>query len=272
MAKIFQVRYTVGDKTVAHEHYTEKGARSDAKALSKAIGNSVLGEIDIGEDNTITLVRTWEFAGGEIGKPIKREGPPSEVEVIKSADETKLPETATTTRTKSPKLSDEEKIAAKKKEYEDGLAAIAAGTYVIPTRGRKSATGEKKAPKVETNKISKYMEVLGCSEEAARILASANVTSESKRAKIALAIINSHGPILASEVVSQFNAKEEDKVDIPFVVRNAAALNYLFSRVNEQWRITFKDHGDGDKKMNLVAVKVEYQDEEEPPANAATAA
>ena len=92
MAKIYQVRYTIADKTVAHEHYTEKGAKADAKQLSKAIGNAMLGEIESGEDGTRSLVRVWEYTGGEMGKPVKREGPPTEAEVIKSVEDTKVPE------------------------------------------------------------------------------------------------------------------------------------------------------------------------------------
>ena len=92
-SKIFQVRYTVGDKTVAHEHYTEKGAKVDAKQLSKAIGNSMMGEIDVADDGSRLMSRVWEFTGGEMGKPIKREAKsPTDVEVLKTAEQTKLPE------------------------------------------------------------------------------------------------------------------------------------------------------------------------------------
>jgi len=142
MSKIFQVRYTVADKTVAHEHYTEKGAKIDAKALSKAVGNAVIGEIDVNDENQEkALVRIWEFAGGESGKPIKKDGtPPSHVEVLKTADETRLQETVKEKKPKSPKLSDEEKIKKIADDAQAKLEAIRAGTFVLPTRGRKATT------------------------------------------------------------------------------------------------------------------------------------
>lgn len=262
MSKIFQVRYTVGDKTVAHEHYTEKGAKMDAKALSKAVGNAMIGEIDVTDDGSAppALVRVWEFSGGESGKPIKKEGTvPSEVEVIKTADATRLPETAGEKAPKKPKMSPEEKIAAKKKEFEEGLAQIEAGTFVIKTPGKKAASGEPKKPKAETDRVAKLIENLGCTERAARILDAISTTAVSRRAKVAAAIIDSEGVITASEIVAKLGSDpDEEGLDIKKVVSAANFDNYLLSKHEQPWRITVKSKGD-DVSFNFVPVRIEYQ-------------
>lgn len=266
MSKIFQVRYTVGDKTVAHEHYTEKGAKMDAKALSKAVGNAMIGEIDITDDGSAppALVRVWEFSGGESGKPIKKDGAaPSEVEVLKTADETRLPETSAEKAPKKPKMSAEEKIAAKKKEFEDGLKAIEEGTFVLKTPGKKAASGEPKKPKTETDKIAKLIESLGCTEKAARILENISTTAVSRRAKVAAAIIDSEGTIMASEIVAKLSGDpEEEGLDIKKVVSAANFDNYLLSKHEQPWRITVKSKGE-DVSFNFVPVRIEYQGSDE---------
>jgi hypothetical protein len=267
MAKIFQVRYTVSDKVVAHEHYTEKGAKSDSKALSKVIGNATLGEIDVGEDGSRILVRTTEFIGGEVGKPIKRDGPPSHVEVIKSADDTRQPESMAEKKPKAPKMTDEEKIAAKRKEYEEGLAAIEAGTFIIKAPGRKAGprTPSVRKPKEVVDKSAAIMEALGCSEKAAKILTAVNLNKDSRRTKVALAIINAERPILASQVMAQLNEKEseESKFDLKEISMFASHLNWLFEREKQSWRVTIVDRSEGDKRLNLVPIKIEYQDDAE---------
>jgi hypothetical protein len=263
MSKVFQVRYTVGDKTVAHEHYTEKGAKIDAKALSKAIGNAMIGEIDILEETGAkSLVRVWEFSGGESSKPIKKEGaPPSEVEILKTADETRLTETTTEKKPKAPKMSTEEKIAAKKAEYEAGLAAIAAGTFVLKTPGKKPVDPDApKKPKTETDKVAKLIESLGCTERAARILNEIGTTTVSRRAKVAAWIIDHNGSIAASEIMQKLSddPKEEEEVTIKKVISAANFVSYLFSKHDQPWRITVKSKGE-ETFFNFVPVKIEYQ-------------
>lgn len=265
MAKHYQVRYTVGDKTVAHEHYTEKGAKSDAKSLSKVIGNAMLGEIDTAEDGTVSLVRVWEYAGGEMGKPIKREGPPTEVEVIKTVEDTKGSEVPVEKKPKAPKKTDEEKIAEIKLAAEEQLAQIAAGTYVIPTRGRKASTEggatTTRKPKVESDKIAKLVESLKVSEDTAKLIAAVGLNSSSRRTKVAVPIFEAGGPIMASAIVAQLNEAEEKKFDMKEVVLFALHLNYLFSRENLPYRVSSKEKGD-DNRLYLVPIQIDDGDEE----------
>lgn len=266
MAKVFQVRYTVGDKTVAHEHYTEKGGRSDAKALSKVIGNAQMGEIDVDDAGAKSMVRTWEFTGGEMGKAIKREGPVSEVEVIKSVDDTRLAEGKIEKKAKSPKLTDDEKIAKKKEEAEATLAQIAAGTYVIPVKGRKAGSGTSTSkPKTEGDRVAKLMEDLGCSEHAAKIVSGAQLNATGRRMRATLAVINADGPILASEIVSALTAagKEERPIDNGDVVSAVQHTNFLFVREKQPWHITIRELENGDKRFNLVPVRMEIPDEDD---------
>jgi hypothetical protein len=273
MAKMFQVRYTVGDKTVAHEHYTDKGAKTDAKALSKAIGNAMIGEIDVDDDGVQHLVRMWEFTGGESSKPIKKDGEvPSEVEVLKTADETKTTESNVEKKPKGPRLTIEERIAAKKAEYEAGLASIAAGTYIIKTPG-KAASGEPKKPKVVVDKTSKIMESLGCSQKAAQILSKLATTVTSRRAKVAAMIIDHEGAIPASEIETALrnDPKEEEEVTLKKVISAVTFVDYLLSKHEQPWRITIKNKGDGEGEgegegggqiyFNFVPVRIEYQGE-----------
>jgi hypothetical protein len=267
MSKIFQVRYTVGDKTVANEHYTEKGARADAKQLSKAVGNAMIGEIDISDDGSAppALVRVWEYSGGESSKPIKKEGTaPTEVEILKTADETRIVETAVEKKPKAPKMSPEEKIAAKKAEFEAGLAAIENGTFVLKTPGKRAASGEpsEKKPKTETDKVAKLIESLGCTERAAKILNEVGTTTVSRRAKVAAWIIDSEGSISASELMKKLSddPKEEEEVTFKKVMSTVNFVNYLFSKHEQPWRITIKGKEE-DTHFNFVPVKIEYQSE-----------
>jgi len=265
MSKIFQVRYTVADKTVAHEHYTEKGGRNDAKALSKVIGNAMMGEIDVDDAGEQSMVRIWEFTGGEIGKPIKREGPPSPVEVVKTVEDTRLPEGKIEKKAKAPRLSDEEKIAKIKADAEEKLQQIAAGTFVLPVKGRKSS-GER-APRKETDgtdRVAKLVADLQISERAAQIISGAKLNVTGRRMRVTLAVINADGPILASQIVDQLNAsgKEDREVVLDDVMSAVYHSNFLFSREEQPWRITIKDRSNGDKKLNLVPVKIEYEGDE----------
>jgi hypothetical protein len=265
MAKIYQVRYTVADKTVAHEHYSEKGAKSDAKQLSKVLGNSVVGEIDTAEDGTVSLLRVIEYAGGEAGKWIKREGPPTDVEVIKSVEETKGSEVTVEKKPKAPKKTDEEKIAEIKADAEQKLAEIAAGTYVLPVRGRKAA-GEGGAtttrkPKVEADKITKLTEALSISEESAKLIAAIGLNATSRRTKVAIPIFEAGGPIMASEVLRTVNLSAGDNpFDMKEVMLFANHLNFLFSRENMPYRVTNKAKGD-DTRLNLVPVQIDDEED-----------
>lgn len=266
MSKIFQVRYTVGDKTVAHEHYTEKGGRSDAKALSKVIGNAQMGEIDVDDEGNKSMKKVWEFTGGESGKVIPREGPISDVEVIKSVEDTRAPEGKVEKKPKSPKLSDDEKIAKIKEDAEAKLAAIAAGTFVLPVKGRKAGSGTSTAkPKTEGDRIAKLMENLGCSEHAAKIISGAQLNATSRRMRVTLAIINADGPILASDIVKSLTeaGKEEREIDTGDVLSATQHSNFLFVRERQPWHITIRDLENGDKKLQLVPVRIEIQNDEE---------
>jgi hypothetical protein len=265
VAKIFQVRYTIGDKTVAHEHFTEKGGRSDARALSKVIGNAMMGEIDVADDGVQNMVRVWEFTGGEIGKPIKREGPPSAVEIIKTVEDTRIAEGKIEKKAKAPKLSNEEKIAKIKEDAEAKLKAIAEGTFVLPARGRKAGEGvTPRKPKEAVDRVAKLVKELNCSERAARIISGAQLNATGRRVRVALEIINAEGPINASSIVSILNAggKEDRVIDVSDVMGAVQHVNYLFMRENQPLRVTVKDKDDGDKRLNLVPVRVEYDDEE----------
>lgn len=264
MAKIYQVRYTVGDKTVAHEHYTEKGAKIDAKQLSKVIGNAMLGEINHADDGTKTLSRVWEYAGGESGKPIPREGPPTDVEVIRSVEDTKISEEKVEKKPKAPKLTDEEKIAKKKEEAEATLAAITAGTYVLPVIGRKpSADGATRKPKVEVDKVAKLVEMLKVSENTAKIIAATGLNASSRRTKVAIPIFEAGGPIMASEVLRQVNEGAETPFDMKEVMLFALHLNYLFAREHLPWFVTNKAK-ENDTRLNLIPVPVNIVDDEAP--------
>jgi hypothetical protein len=267
MSKIFQVRYTVGDKTVANEHYTEKGARVDAKQLSKAIGNAMIGEIDISDDGSVppALVRVWEYSGGESSKPIKKDGTlPTSVEILKTADETRIVETAVEKKPKAPKKTTEEKIAAKKLEFENGLKAIEEGTFVLKTPGKKAASGEpsEKKPKTETDKVAKLIESLGCTEKAAKILNEIGTTSVSRRAKVAAWVIDHEGSITSTELMKNLSddPKEEEEVTAKKVMSTVNFVNYLFSKHEQPWRITVKEK-DEETYFNFVPVKIEYQSE-----------
>ena len=277
MTKIYQVRYTVADKTVAHEHYTEKGAKADAKNLSKVIGNAMLGEISTADDGVKSLVSVTEYTGGEAGKPIKREGPPSDVEVIKSAEDTKLAEVPVEKKPKAPKMTDEEKIAKIKADAEEKLAAIAAGTYVIPKVGRKTPDGAPRKPKVETDKVQRLTEALSVSEKTAKLIAEIGLNAASRRTKVAVPIFEAGGPIMASEVLTKVNEKEtENKFDMKEVLLFANHLNFLFSRENLPWRVTVNAKGE-DTRFNLIPVAVEYindeggTEEQEPPTQSEVA-
>ena len=271
MAKIYQVRYTVGDKNVAHEHYTEKGAKADAKALSKVIGNAMLGEIEIIDDGAKSLLRVWEYTGGEMGKPIKREGPPTDVEVIKSAEDTKIPESTTEKAPKAPRMSDEEKIAKIKADAEEKLQQIAAGTFVLPARGRKASTeggATTRKPKVETDKVAKLVENLKISDETAKILAAIGLNMASRRTKVAVPILEANGEVVrASEIMNRLNETEENKFDMKEVVLFALHLNFLFSRENQPWKTIVQDYNN-DKLIRLVSSPIDLvEDPKAPPAS-----
>jgi hypothetical protein len=267
MAKVYQVRYTVGDKTVAHEHYTEKGAKADAKNLSKVIGNAMLGDISIDDTSgEKSLLFVTEYTGGEAGKPIKREGPPSEVEVLKTVEDTKLADVPVEKKPRVPRMTDEEKIAKIKADAEEKLAAIAAGTYVLPKIGRKAATteGGTRKPKVEVNKIATLTEKLGVSERTAQLLAEIGLNANSRRTKVTVPIFEANGPILASEILAKVNENEENKFDMKEVVLFALHLNFLFSRENQPWKVLVQDQGN-DKIIKLTSSPVETIEAHEPP-------
>lgn len=264
MGKLYQVRYTVADKTVAHEHYTEKGARDDARKLSKVIGNAMIGEIDVADDGSQELVRIWEFTGGEIGKPIPRDGAPTPVEIIKTADETRLPESKAEKKPRTPRMSDEERIAAVKADAEDKLARIAAGTFVIPKPGKK-ATGEPRAPRSASDeRPGKIMEELKVSQHTAAILAGAQLNASGRRARAVAYVIESGGSVLASEVAAALNetGKEDRVVDADDVMSAVRHLNAKFDKFEQPWKIKVTKSGE-DFSLSLKTVKVIYSDDEE---------
>jgi hypothetical protein len=271
MAKIYQVRYTVGENTVAHEHYTEKGAKQDAKALSKVIGNAMLGEIDEADDGSRTLARIWEYAGGESGKAIPKDNAPlTPVNVIKTADETKLAEGKIEKKPKAPKKTDEERIAEIAADAQAKLDAIKAGTFVLPVRGpRKTATGEPRVAKAKVDagdKAAKFREALSCTEETAKLLTEIGVTTVSRRAKVAVIVMDNQSPIFASQVAEELNSKLEEsevRVDVKEVIACVNHLNYLFTREEQPWRITVRQKDGGDKRLNFVPIRVEYDDQDE---------
>jgi hypothetical protein len=266
MSKIFQVRFTVGDKTVAHEHYTEKGAKNDAKLLSKSIGNSMMGEIDIAEDGSQTLSRVWEFTGGEMGKPIKKEGAPSAVEVLKTAEDTKVPEGTVEKKPKTPKLTEAEKLAKLREKAAETIKAIDEGTYVAPVRGRKpGAETTPRKPKVEADKLAALITALKCLPETAKILATINTNASSRRTKLAAIIIDNKAPILASQVAEKYNETTEDKIGIKEVAADVLGVNWFFYKGGQSWNITIKEWEKGDKRLNFVPIKVEVQDTSDEP-------
>jgi hypothetical protein len=270
MAKIYQVRYTVADATVAHEHYTEKGAKADAKQLSKAVGNAMLGEIEVGEDGSQSILRIWEYAGGEPGKVIPKDGgAPSPVNVIKSADETKLAEGTIVKKPKAPKKTDEERIADIAAEAQKKLDEIRAGTFVLPKKGPKTTSGEPKAPKKaktpDVDKAAKFKELMGASEQTAKLLTEIGVTTVSRRAKVAVIVLDNNGPILASQVAEQYNTRLDEgevKIEIKEVMACVNHIVYLLTREEKPWRITIRPKDGGDKRLNFVPIRVEYEDEE----------
>src|SRR5271170_8086712 len=107
MAKLYQVRYQHGEEMAANEHETEKGAKTDAKALSKTLGTASLGEFEVGEDGKRTLLRSWVYKGGKTDKPTEYAPdyvPPAElsnVNIVKTAEDTKLPEPTVKVKEKS---------------------------------------------------------------------------------------------------------------------------------------------------------------------------
>jgi len=281
MGKIYQVRYTVADSTVAHEHYTEKGAKADAKQLSKAIGNAMLGELERAEDGSDTILRIWEYAGGESGKAIPKEGSPSPVNVIKTADETKLAEGTIERKPKAPKKTDEERIAEVAADARAKLEAIEAGTYVLPVRGRRAASGEPKAerakPKTpDVDKAKKFQEVMGASEQTAKLLTEIGVTTVSRRAKVAVIVMDNNAPIMASHVADAYNTNLDEgeiKIEVKEVMACVNHIVYLLTREEKPWRITIRPKDGGDKRLNFVPIRVEYDDadDDEPEADQSAA-
>ena len=263
MTRFYQVRYTVGDKTVAHEHETEKGAKADAKHLSKSLGNAMIGEVETTEDGLQNVLRVWEATGGEIGKPIKREGPPTPVEVIKTIEDTRLAEGKVEKKPKAPKLTEAEKLAKKRADAEALIAAIDAGTYVAPVRGRKAKTTGPKEPKDEMARVKKIVEDLNCSEKAAQLLVAAQLNATGRRARVDVVIFD-NGPILASSVVEKLNAsgKEDRPVDLNDVMEAVNHTNFKFSKMDVPWRIIIRDV-ENDKRLSLAAVKIEYETPDE---------
>jgi hypothetical protein len=272
MAKIYQVRYTVADSTVAHEHYTEKGAKADAKQLSKAIGNAMLGEIERAEDGTDLILRVWEYAGGEPGKAIPKEGSPSAVNVVKTADETKLAEGTIEKKPKAPKKTDEERIAEIAADAQRKLDEIASGTFVLPTRGRRVASGEPRAerkPKTpDLDKAKKFQELMGASEGVAKLLTEIGVTTVSRRAKVAVIVMDNNGPIFASQVAELYNTNLDEgeiKIEVKEVMACVNHVVYLLTREEKPWRITVRPKDGGDKRLNFVPIRVEYEDNDDEP-------
>jgi hypothetical protein len=279
MVKIYQVRYTVADNTVAHEHYTEKGAKADAKQLSKAIGNAMLGEIEVADDGAQTILRVWEYAGGESGKAIPKEGSPSPVSVVKTADETKLAEGTIEKKPKAPKKTDEERIAEIAADARRKLEEIEAGTYVLPVRGRRVASGEpraeRKAKAPDADKAKKFQELMGASEGTAKLLTEIGVTTVSRRAKVAVLVLDNNGPIFASQVAELYNANLDEgeiKIEIKEVMACVNHIVYLLTREEKPWRITIRPKDGGDKRLNFVPIRVEYEDvDDEPEADQSAA-
>jgi hypothetical protein len=270
--KIYQVRYTVADNTVAHEHYTEKGAKADAKQLSKAIGNAMLGEIERAEDGADIILRVWEYAGGESGKAIPKEGTPSPVNVIKTADETKLAEGTIEKKPKAPKKTDEERIAEIAADAQRKLDEIAAGTFVLPARGRRVASGEPRAerkPKTpDLDKAKKFQELMGASEGVAKLLTEIGVTTVSRRAKVAVIVMDNNGPIFASQVAELYNTNLDEgeiKIEVKEVMACVNHVVYLLTREEKPWRITVRPKDGGDKRLNFVPIRVEYEDNDDEP-------
>jgi hypothetical protein len=251
MDRFFQVRYNVGDKSVAHEHYTHKGAKMDAKQISKVLGNVLLGEIEVAENGPLKLVKLWEYVGGEAGKPSVQDREPAPIEVLKSVEDTKLPEEKVQAISKRARRTNEEIIAAKKAEYEAGLAAINAGTFVVRTPGRK-AVGE---PKIKQSKIDKMMEALNCSEATAQILSKIGVTSLSKNAKVAALVMDYDEPVLASQIASHFGLETKE------VVTMTQHINGLLLREDQPWQIKI-ERQTGDARLRLVGARIEYTDEQ----------
>jgi hypothetical protein len=58
------------------------------------------------------------------------------------------------------------------------------------------------------------------------------------------------------------SGKEDRTVVLDDVMSAVYHSNFLFSREEQPWRITIKDRNNGDKKLNLVPVKIEYEGDE----------
>lgn len=198
-----------------------------------------------------------------MGKPIKREPkPPSDVEILKTAEQTKLPEGPVEKKAKMPKMTEAEKLAKKRADAEALIKSIDEGTYVAPVRGRKAGAAPK-TPKDEAERIKKLVEELKCSEKAAQIIVSSSLTSTGRRAHTAIVVIDANGPILASEVVKKLNdgGKEDRIVDLDDVLSSVNHVNYKFSKMDQPWRITVKDAENNDKRLNLASVRIEVSEE-----------
>lgn len=140
MAKIYEVRYKKEGEIVAHQHFTERGAKADVMAQSRSFGTAQLAEMD---KETNMLSRVCEFVGGTQGKWENRTGAPKAVRILLTVEDTKIDEEKTTL-TSTRELTNEEK--------EEKRAALARLREQNSKKEKETKTGTSKSSSASTEK------------------------------------------------------------------------------------------------------------------------
>jgi hypothetical protein len=225
MGTVFQVRYNGKDgETVAHEHETEKGAKADAKKLSKAFGEAQIGEIQIKEDGTKEVTRSWKYAGGKGDKPELISRPiTDDINVVKSIEETKA-ETPDVVAKEKSKLSPAEKLAAKIKADTEKLEAIKNGTYVPPARKPRDPNAPVKEKKVKGDDIEEYMKTNEVTREEAEFLVPLHLAFKNRRAQVALLLFRAPGRSLSASAILDYINSKENETGEPLKIGAAIAV------------------------------------------------
>ncbi len=240
--KYYQVRYPFGEnETVANEHETEKGAKADAKTLSKALGSAMLGEIEVKEDGSHIVLKTWEYNGGKAEKPVTRNVPATEVKVLKTVDETKLPAPEIKEKVKST-MTPLEKQKAKIEAEAAKLKAMEDGTYVPPGRKPRDPNAPPKEKAAKKDDVESYIAKNNVTVEEAKFMIPLHFSFKDDRAKIVLAIFRAPQNIASTdELLEVLNATENETGsprDSKYVVRQINHISYLMFKKQTGYTIT----------------------------------
>ena len=275
--KYYQVRYPFGEgETVAHEHETEKGAKADAKTLSKALGTAMLGEIEVKEDGSHVVLRTWEYNGGKAEKPVARNTPASEVKVVKTVDETKLPEPEIKEKAKTT-MTPLEKQKAKLEAEAAKLKAMEDGTYVLPGRKPRDPNAPPKEKAAKADDVESYVAKNNVTADEAKFMIPLHFSFKDDRAKIVLSLFRAPQQIMSTpELLEVLNATENETGsprDSKYVVRQINHIGYLMFKKQTGYTITSIGEGaEKSYKLNTGAKLTPIEPTEETESGAEEAA